>query len=186
MSRSSAAAHLLATAGLGVVVVTASPAGFFVALAIWIALVAGWAKRRALAGGWRVGGAELLAHLAIMGAIVSAAAAAPVKTADRLKARPIILPKQAMTVGELQSPPDHGLAWPARYRLGAPDDLAGRVVRFPARELTVGEFIAAIEAQTPLRHYYGSCGNGGGPSILWGRNCAFGLIFDIPRRKEAP
>jgi hypothetical protein len=89
------------------------------------------------------------------------------------------VPLQAMTIGELQEPLAHDLDRPSfLYSIGAPPDMAWRIVRFPSRDLTVAAFIAAIEAQTPLRHKFQHCGNG--YTILWGKDCAFGVRFDVP------
>ncbi|MGE3315623.1 MAG: hypothetical protein AB7O26_10945 [Planctomycetaceae bacterium] len=52
------------------------------------------------------------------------------------------------------------------------------VVRWPAETMTLREFVAAIESQTPLRHRFGHCGNGA--TILYGGNCVFGLWIREP------
>lgn len=178
MARVHAAIRLLATLGLGAAVVAAPVPINFAALVAWALLVAGWVKRRVRAGGDRAGVAELAVQLAAMGVLVLAAAAAPVKVVDRVKARHVTLPQPAMRLGELQEPEVHGLNRPFRYAINSPDAWAGRVVRFPATELTVAEFIRAIERQTPLRHRFGHCGNGS--TILWGGDCSFGLLFSVP------
>jgi hypothetical protein len=119
-----------------------------------------------------------------MTAIVLCAAIAPVKVVDRQKSRQITLPKQVMTLDELAEPVQHG--WDRFYYcyVNVPEGLADHPVRFPSRELTVGEFIAAIEAQTPLRHRFHHCGNG--HTVLWGGDCSFGLHFRPPAGYEPP
>lgn len=122
---------------------------------------------------------ELAIHLATMGFILFAAIICPVKTVDRVKARSMTLPRESLTVGELKEPQDHGPSRPTLYySISAPDNLIRNVVRFQSREPTVGQFIAAIESQTPLRHKFRHCGNGS--SILWGGDCSFGLWFRVP------
>lgn len=98
------------------------------------------------------------------------------------------MPKPAMTIAELRDPGGHDLP---NLRLGLPCYFSVRepavglddcMVRFASPELTVAEFIRAIEEQTPLRHQFMGCGNAGGPSILFGPNCAMGLVFREPDR----
>jgi hypothetical protein len=180
MSRAPAAVHILVTLGLATAVVATPLMINFAAFALWVIIVARWVKRRTRASGRRAGAAELVVHLVTMSVLVLAAASAPGKVVDQVKARHVAVPRQEMTIDELQEPETFGLARPFPYWISASDDLADRVVRFPALELTVGEFIAAIEEQTPLRHGFGHCGNG--TTILWGGDCSFGLSFREPPR----
>jgi hypothetical protein len=172
------AAQLLAAVGLGAVVVAAPLPINFAALILWAVLVGRWVKARARARGGQVWAVELGMQLATMAALILAAAAAPGKVVDRVKARRVALPRLAMTVAELREPLDHGLTIPRFYSISAPDDLAGEVVRFPRADPTIREFIAAIESQTPLRHRFHHCGNGW--TILWGGDCSFGVFFRVP------
>jgi hypothetical protein len=89
-----------------------------------------------------------------MVAIVLVAAYAPIKVVDQQMSRSITLPKQVMTVAELADPVEHG--WNRFYycSVSVPEGLADRAVEFPSRDLTVRQFIAAVEAQTPLRHRF--------------------------------
>jgi len=180
MSMVPAAVHILATLGFATAVVATPLPINFAAFALWAILVAGWVKRRTRASGRRAGAAELVVQLVTMSVLVLAAASAPGKVVDHVKARHVTLPRQAITIGELQEPETYMLSRPFPYWISAPDDLADQVVRFPALELTVGEFIAAIEGQTPLRHRFRHCGNGW--TILWGGDCSFGLSFRVPPR----
>jgi hypothetical protein len=166
------AVHILATVGLGAVLVATPLPINLAALIIWAMLVARWVKRQAKARGRWAGAAELAIQFAIMSVLVLAAYSAPVKIVDHVKARRVILPKQAMTIDEVYDSLLHGIS--------IPDDLTGQVIRFPSRDLTVKELIAAIEAQTPLRHSFRHCGNG--YTILWGGDCSFGLSFRVPPR----
>jgi len=167
MSRVPAAVRVLITLGFATaVVVTPLPINF-AAFALWTILVARSVKHRVRASERRAGVGELVVQLVVMSVLVLAAALAPGKIVDRVKARQVTLPSQSLTIGELREPETHELPRSFRYCIGASEDLADRVVRFPAVELTVGEFIAAIEAQSPLRHRFGHCGNGS--TILMGR-----------------
>jgi hypothetical protein len=75
----------------------------------------------------------------------------------------------------LAEPIEHGLDMPRFYHVLNRVEGAERVVRFPSKEPTIGEFIAAVESQTALRHRFHHCGNG--YTILWGGDCSFGLFF---------
>ena len=76
------------------------------------------------------------------------------------------VPKLAMTVAELREPEEHGLPrLQPRFEVYAPEGLRDRVVHFTALDMAVGDFIAAVETQTGMRHRFRSCGNGW--TILW-------------------
>jgi hypothetical protein len=174
------AIHVLDAVALGAFVV-AMPVGLNLAVfMIWAVVVAVWVTRQTRTHGPRSGAAELVTQLATMSVMVLAATWAPVKVVERVKARRVTLPRQAMTIGELRDPKTAEVPYILRDSLNATDDMAPRIVRFPARDLTVGEVITAIEAQTPLRHQFRHCGNGS--TILWGGDCSFGLSFDVPPR----
>ncbi len=183
MPRVPAAVRILVTLGLATAAVAMPLPIIFVVFPLWAIFVAGWVKRRTRESGRRAGATELAVQLVAMSMLVLAAALAPGKIVDQVKARHVILPRQAMTIGELQEPDTNGLPRPFRYWISASDDLADRVVQFPALELTVAEFIATIEEQTPLRHRFGHCGNGS--TILWGGDCSFGLSFHVPSREAS-
>jgi hypothetical protein len=51
-------------------------------------------------------------------------------------------------------------------------------IDFPKLEMTLREFVVAVESQSKLRHRFGHCGNGS--TILFGGNCSFGLHFYDP------
>jgi hypothetical protein len=123
--------------------------------------------------------AVLLVQVAAMTAVISLARYAPVKTRDRLLARRVILPKAEMSLAELRDlaelPEREGM--PLRVSVSYPETYARRVIRWPTREMTLREFIEAVEAQTPLRHRFASCGNGF--TVLWGEDCGFGLRLGV-------
>jgi hypothetical protein len=147
----------------------------YAAFALWIILLLGWTLPRRGERGRVASWSELVCHLAIMIAIVQWAIHAPVKTVDRLMAQHIVLPRQSLELYELE---ELSLTIPGgkpHICTSGPDDLAKRVVDFPARDLTVAQLIATIESQTPYRHQFGHCGNG--RTILWGGDCSFGLRF---------
>jgi len=170
--------HLLIALALGTVFVAAILPINLAALFIWaIVVVGGWPRHWERTRVRRSGAVVLATQLVTMSLLVLAAAFAPVKVVDRLKARRFSLPARAMLIAELEEVENR----PINFHVNASDKLAGRVVRFPSIDPTVGEFIAKIEAQTPLRHGFSHCGNGS--TILWGGDCSFGLHFREPDRK---
>ena len=58
------------------------------------------------------------------------------------------------------------------------------VVEWPRRDLTIGEFLDAIESQTVLRHRFMHCGNG--YTVLGGGDCCFGLYVRDPELAVPP
>ncbi len=132
---------------------------------------------------WRrygVARGALLVQTTIAVAVVSLAAAAPVKTRDRLLGGRVILPSAEMSLGELRDYAEGAgrRSFPVRIQLSYPESRAGSVLRWPASEMTLKEFLTTIEGQTQLRHQFGSCGNGS--TILWGGNCCFGVFLRTP------
>lgn len=166
------------TVFLGLILVAMPlPIGVMVVF-VWPFLVLVWVIREARAGSWRAGVAELTLQFGLMSFLVAAAIWAPCKYEDEYKAKRIALPKQALSIKEITSNDDIPASCPFRYWVHLPDDIPNLTIRFPSRDLTIGEFIAAIEAQTPLRHSFSSCGNGS--TILWGGDCGFGVEFSLP------
>src|SRR5262249_35342995 len=129
-------------------------------------------------------GAVLLAQVAVVAAVVSLAAVAPVKTRDRLLSGRVILPKAEMSLRELQdyAEGDGRQCFPVRLWLSYPESQAARAVRWAARGMTLREFLDTIEGQSRLRYRFGGCGNG--TTILWGGNCCFGAFLSMPADPE--
>ena len=122
-----------------------------------------------------------LTQLAVVGGCVALASVAPVKTVDRVLERRLVLPATSLTLGELRTYFGSPAGWKLATHVSITEEQAQlkRVIQWPDREVSVRQFIAAIEAQTPLRHHFGGCGNGS--SILFGSNCVFGLRFSDAR-----
>lgn len=168
---------ILCALGIGAVIVIAPLPLNVAASVVWLVFVFKLVNSLAVtSGGWAAADA-LFIQIGTMSLVILAADLAPGKTVDQVKARTITLPKQAMTLAELEDPVGHAMSRPFRYSLQAPEPLINQVVRFPSRKLTVGEFIAAIEAQTPLRHRFSHCGNGS--TILNGGDCSFGVSLRV-------
>ena len=113
-------------------------------------------------------------------AILTLAYSAPVKTTDDYLTRTVSLRKAKITLAELagleESP--HMLLHLRGVSVSVPQDETDVVIEFPAAELTMGQFVDAVERQSTLRHRFGHCGNGS--TILWGGDCSFGLHLRRP------
>ena len=106
-----------------------------------------------------------------MTVILIAAVVAPVKTQDRVLKQQVTLPKTGMSLKKLEQFMNlRQLQAPSLGHLSFPETEAARVIRWPAKELTVREFVKSIEEQTPLRHRFRFCPVGG--TILWGPDYA--------------
>lgn len=114
-------------------------------------------------------------------AILTIAYFAPVKTTDEYLTQTISLPKKEITLAELAGleEPPHMLLNLRGVSVSVPADETEVVIEFPATELTMGQFVDAVERQSTLRHRFGHCGNGS--TILWGGDCSFGLYLRRPR-----
>jgi hypothetical protein len=92
----------------------------------------------------------VLIHVVVGVAVIAMATAAPVKTRDRLLLRHVTLPKAEVSLGELKALADdelRSLHFPVRVRISFEPVNSGRVVRSSGREMTLRDFLAAIEGQ---------------------------------------
>lgn len=176
--------HLATLALFGCSVIATIPPFNIVALIAWAFVVRAWASQQPGSEHPRRPKVVWIIQVAGMSAIVLVAAYAPNKVVDQQMSRRITLPKQVMTLAELANPVEHG--WERFYycSFNVPEGLADHAVRFPSRALRVGEFISAVEAQTPLQHRFHHCGNG--YTVLWGGDCSFGLHFRAPDGYNTP
>lgn len=103
-------------------------------------------------------------------AVLLAAHLAPGKTSSKVLAKPVTLSSSAMTLSEIATAAAERDGFPIGVRLSVPTPDQERVIRFPARQLTLGEFVRAVESQSSLRHRFSGCGNCS--SILRGSDCS--------------
>jgi hypothetical protein len=124
-----------------------------------------------------------LLQLAIVSIVLLLGAFAPVKFQDRVLDRQLALPASEMTISELNQATSWGanhervpvhISWRARQ------DLWSTKVQLPTERLTLRDFIAAVETQTPLRHRFVHCGNGA--TILFGYGPSGELYFRDPQQ----
>ena len=145
------------------------------ALLAWMVLMA---KSRSLGSQVWLNAASRAIPIVAMGAVLWLAIEAP-KTKDEIMERQVVLPKTRTTLGELRDWTEGarplGLRLPIHVSMSLLDSETSQTVEWPARELSLREFVTAIENQTPLRHRFRSCGNG---YTIWkGEDCCFGLSF---------
>jgi predicted PurR-regulated permease PerM len=120
-------------------------------------------------------------EVVIVVAIVAMAVAAPGKTRDKVLDRPVKLPKAEMTLAEIKELAEEGPrreSFPIHLSVRLQEADAATNVLFAREEMSLQEFVAAVESQTPIRHRFHSCGNG--YTILEGEDCSFGMSLRRP------
>ncbi len=178
-STRSKAIRILISLGLGLFLVATPLELAFLVVFIWPVLVFGWMERQTRSGSWRAGLRELSLQLFLMSSIVAAGIWAACKYEDQFRTWRIGLPNPVMSINEMRTA--HGMTarFPYRRWVRFPDDFPNTTIRFPSRNLSMVEFIQAIEGQTPLRrNLIRGCANGS--TILWGGNGAHGAYFEVP------
>ena len=165
---------------LGAVAVVSILPFNFAAFALWFALLASRIRKDVRQQQPNLAVISAIIQVAIMVAVVTAAHLAPGKTTDRFLDRTITLPKSRMTLAELAGDPDEPPPeWrPYSVRISAQNDEKSQVIVFPDTNLTLRQFVGAIESQSTLRHRFGHCGNGW--TIIGGGDCSFGLHLRAP------
>jgi hypothetical protein len=152
-----------------------------IALGIWLSLLIVRYRRRGRAS-------VIITQCGVLALLLVAATLAPVKIAQHILDRPVVLDAKRMSLQQLA---DYVRSPIHRYRnvpiwawlIFAEEDKE-KVVEWPSKQMTLAEFIAAIESQTPLRHQFHGCGNGW--TLLWGNDCCFGLSLSDPELRARP
>jgi hypothetical protein len=121
----------------------------------------------------------ILMQCCILVLMLTAAALAPMKTAEKVLGRTVSLPATQMSLQQLNTyvntPENRYNPIPMCFTFA--DEDKENIVRWPSRQMTLAEFITAIESQTPLRHRLRGCGNAW--TLLWGGDCGYLLwIYD--------
>lgn len=133
-----------------------------------------YSAQPATSRGWAI-----VTQLVTVAVLVSAAIAAPVKTTEFVLDRTVIvLPKTKLTLAEMDRDKNFESVaeWmPRHIHMDALTVDTDQVIEFPARELSLREFVVTIENQSTLRHRFSHCGNG--TTLLFGGDCCFGLYF---------
>ena len=151
------------------------PFGFMIAFCIGRFQV-----RQRQVGRRKAVGALLLSIATGTAVLVGAALYKPTKSTEKLLDRPTTLPKTELTLAEI----DELAGWnrddgfPYRFSMRFAEIDQDMIVRFPARDLTLREFVAVIENQTPLRFDFAICGSG--MSLLFGPSGIMGMNLRDP------
>lgn len=128
---------------------------------------------------------SIAATLIFGGILAVAALYHPAKIVDQQLACKINLPSTEMTLAELSYAATYDRrSFPIRTSFCFADDDKNIVIRWPQKDLTVGEFLDGIESQTVLRRRFMHCGNG--YTVLGGGDCCFGLYVRDPELAVPP
>jgi|GEM_PF-1981687 len=120
---------------------------------------------------------SLMAMGVVFGGIIAFAAYyQPAKTVEQELQRSISLPSAEMSLAELAYAMSYDRqSYPIHVTLRFPDSAKDQVIRWPSQQVSVAEFLGAIESQTSLRGSFRHCGNG--YTVLHGGDCCFGLAI---------
>ena len=156
---------LIALVAAGLFVTTESSISTLVVIA-WFGIVTWIAARSSGPRANRI--RNLLVQFIAFSVVTLVAHLAPLKTHQDHFSKPVRLPNADLTVAEIERiaitvPPDE---FPVCLSLDCDDDTRTKTVRFPSKEMSLGDFIATVEKQTALRHHFLHCGNA--YTILWG------------------
>ena len=122
----------------------------------------------------------------LFGGIVAAAAAyRPSKIEEQLLRREFTLPATQMTLAELSYTATFDRqAFPIAISFSFADADKETLIKWQSQDVTLGEFLDAIESQSVLRRRFMHCGNGN--TILHGGDCTFGLYVRDPELTVPP
>lgn len=147
-------------------------------LALWFLGLYLRIRSRNKSNGWTF----LSIHTTICLIGVMCAILAPGKTADRLMAQEVTLPRARMTIAELREHAEtfRRDAYPLSVSFAAGvwnskvnDEIE---IEFPAVKITFREYVQAVKTQGGLSGDFSSCGNCS--SLLKGESCNFGYFFN--------
>lgn len=175
--------HVLVPVVLAYVLVVMVPPIGWAAGLLWSALLVISIRRYERRGQPRGALCAIALEAVIVVAIVVWAIAAPGKIKDEVLDRPVRLPKAEMTLAELKQLAEENPHWqsfPTHVSVQLRGIDASTDVHFRGRAMSLREFVADVESQTPLRHRFGSCGNG--YTILGGEDCCFGMNLRDPTK----
>ena len=109
----------------------------------------------------------------------------PSKIVEQQLDREIALTSTRMTLAELSYVAAYDRrSFPIHTSFCFADADQDTLIEFPRRDLSIREFLDAIETQTVLRRRFMHCGNG--YTILGGGDCCFGLYVRDPELAVPP
>lgn len=158
----------------------------FIAFTAFVLATLSRARSRIRSGHAGVASANCLASvLLFFGLVAVAAMYRPSKVVEQQLEREISLPSTRITLAELSYAASYDVGtFPLHTSFCFADADQDTVIEFPRRDLTIREFLDAIETQTSLRRRFMHCGNG--YTILRGGDCCFGLYVRDPELAIPP
>jgi len=175
------------TAGVTAVIAVATIIPFSaVAVLVFLAATFVSARSRIRVGRTRFALTNLVAATATFCVIiVGAALYTPTKRVQQQLNRRIYLPTTTITLAELSyAAVFQRESFPIRTSFCFADDEKELVIKWPKRDLTLGEFLDAIESQSTLRRRFMHCGSG--YTVLGGGDCCLGLYIRDPELAVPP
>ena len=141
---------------------------------------------RVRSGRARFGTENLLVSILLFGGLVGSAwAYRPTKIEGQLLRREMKLPATQMTLAELSYAAAYDRqVFPITISFCFADADKQTLITWPSLDVTLGEFLDAIESQSVLRRRFMHCGNG--YTILQGGDCTFGLYVRDPELRVPP
>ena len=176
---------LVSTACGTIAAVSVIPFSLIALIAFGIA-VFGTARARVRSGRARFGTTNFLVSILIFGGLVGSAwAYRPTKIEEQLLRREIKLPATQMTLADLCYATAYDRqVFPITISFCFADADKETLIKWQRHDVTLGEFLDAIESQSALRRRFMHCGNG--YTILRGGDCTFGLYVRDPELTVPP
>lgn len=117
--------------------------------------------------------------------VTSAAAYRPAKAMEAKLNLRLTVPSENMTLARLAYHAEFDRkGFPIRVSFSFAEESKNNFVRFPGIEMTVRQFICAIESQTELRHRFTHCGNS--YTVLYGLGPSSYLSVRDPELADSP
>ena len=177
---------VLVSAACGIVAAVGFIPFSFIALIVFVIASFRRGRARIRSGRPQFATANCLSSTLLFGGIVAAAAAyRPSKIEEQLLLRKLTLPATKMTLAELSYTATYDRqVFPMTISFCFADDDKETLITWPSLDVTLGEFLDAIESQSVLRRRFMHCGNG--YTILGGGDCSFGLYVRDPKLAVPP
>ena len=177
---------VLVSAACGIVAAVGFIPFSFIALIVFVIASFRRGRARIRSGRPQFATANCLSSTLLFGGIVAAAAAyRPSKIEEQLLRREFTLPATQMTLAELSYTATFDRqAFPIALSFSFADADKETLIKWQSQDVTLGEFLDAIESQSVLRRRFMHCGNGN--TILHGGDCTFGLYVRDPELTVPP
>ena len=177
---------VLVSAACGIVAAVGFIPFSFIALIVFVIASFRATRVRVRSGRARFGTENLLVSILLFGGLVGSAwAYRPTKIEGQLLRREMKLPATQMTLAELSYAAAYDRqVFPMTISFCFADDDKETLIKWQRQDVTLGEFLDAIESHSVLRRRFMHCGNG--YTILGGGDCSFGLYVRDPKLAVPP